>query len=186
MEDAQIIELYWQRDDTAIEKTDEKYGAYCYTVANRILNSHEDSEECVSDTWLRAWNAMPPQRPQLLKMFLAAITRNLSFDRVKAAQSQKRGGGALEVALDELGECVDGRCSVEAAVEGQALGACINAFLGTLAVRERVIFLRRYFFVESSGEIAQRCGMSAGSVNVSLHRTRAKLREYLQKEGYLG
>ncbi len=184
MEDAQIIDLYWQRDGAAIEKTDEKYGGYCYTVANRILCSHEDSEECVSDTWLRAWNAMPPQRPQLLKMFLAAITRNLSLDRVKANQAAKRGGGALEVALDELGECADGRESVESAVLAAELGECINAFLGTLAARERVIFLRRYFFCETAEEIAQRCGMNAGGVNVVLHRTRKKLREHLQREGF--
>lgn len=184
MEDAQIIELYWQRDDTAIEKTDEKYGGYCYTVANRILSSHEDAEECVNDTWLRAWNAMPPQRPQLLKMFLAAITRNLSFDRVKAAQTTKRGGGALEIALDELGECVGGSDDAESSAIAQALGESINEFLSTLAARERVIFLRRYFFVESPAEIAQRCGISAGNVNVSLHRTRKKLREHLEKEGF--
>lgn len=185
MEDAQIIELYWQRDGAAIEKTDEKYGSYCYTVANRILCSHEDSEECVSDTWLRAWNAMPPQRPQLLKMFLAAITRNLSFDRVKAAQAAKRGGGVLEVALDELAECADGRQSVESEAMASALGDCINTFLQTLPARERGVFLRRYFFVESAAEIAQRYALTPNGVNVMLHRTRQKLREALVREGYV-
>ena len=101
MEDAQIIALYWSRDGEAIRQTDEKYGAYCFTIAQRIVQSHEDSEECVNDTWLRAWNAMPPERPDYLKLFLAAITRNLSLDRLKERKTAKRGGGAAALALDE-------------------------------------------------------------------------------------
>ena len=184
-EDHEIIELYWARSESAVHETDEKYGAKLHTLSGRILPEAEDAEECVNDTYLGAWNAMPPQRPQLLKMVLAAITRNLSFDRVKAAQAAKRGGGVLEVALDELAECADGRQSVESEAMASALGDCINAFLQTLPARERGVFLRRYFFVESAAEIAQRYALTPNGVNVMLHRTRQKLREALVREGYV-
>lgn len=106
MDDKQIIELYWQRNEDAIHETSLKYGSYCYSIAHNILSNNEDSEECVNDTWLKAWNSIPPQRPVHLKMFLAKITRNLSFDKYKAGKAAKRGNGEIAVVLDELSECL--------------------------------------------------------------------------------
>ena len=115
MEDGQIIDLYWQRNTDAITETDIKYGAYCFTIAHNILNSREDSEECVNDTWLRAWNAMPPRKPDRLQMFLAKITRNLSFNRYNARTADKRGGGEIVLVLDELAECLASESDTESA-----------------------------------------------------------------------
>lgn len=184
MEDAQIIALYWSRDGEAIRQTDEKYGAYCFTIAQRIVQSHEDSEECVNDTWLRAWNAMPPERPDYLKLFLAAITRNLSLDRLKERKTAKRVGGAAALALDELSECVSGSPEVEDAVIAKELSESVGRFLDTLPPETRKLFLRRYFFLESAEEIAQMYAMRPGTVTVALHRTRKKLREHLKREGF--
>lgn len=106
MEDRQIVELYWQKNADAISETSSKYGAYCFTIADHILNNAEDSEECVNDTWLHAWNAMPPQKPNVLRMFLAKITRNLSVNRFNARGAEKRGGGEIILVLDELADCL--------------------------------------------------------------------------------
>jgi len=144
-EDSQIIELYWKRDASAISETANKYGAYCFTVANSILHNAEDSDECINDTWLNAWNAMPPQKPNSLKMFLAKITRNLAFDRFNAKNAAKRGGGEILVVLDELAECLAGRENVEAAYESKELGEYIRRFVRTLPERECNVFVRRYF-----------------------------------------
>ena len=184
MEDAQIIALYWQRSGEAIRASEEKYGAYCFTVADRIVENHEDAEECVSDTWLRAWNAMPPERPDYLRMFFAAITRNLSLDRLKARLSAKRGGGQTALALEELTECVSGSPQVEDSVIAAELSSSVNRFLSTLSENARGIFLRRYFFLESASEIAERYAMRPNAVSVSLHRTRQALRDHLRREGF--
>lgn len=184
MEDAQIIALYWSRDGEAIRQTDEKYGAYCFTIAQRIVENQEDSEECVNDTWLRAWNAMPPERPEYLKLFLAAITRNLSLDRLKERKTAKRGGGTAALALDELSECVSGSPEVEDAVIAKELSESVGRFLDTLPPETRKLFLRRYFFLESAEEIARRFAMRPGTVTVTLHRVRKKLREHLKREGF--
>lgn len=112
MEDHQIVELYWQRNADAISETADKYGDYCFAIAENILHNAEDSEECVNDTWLRAWNAIPPQKPAVLRMFLAKITRNLSFDRFHARNAEKRGGGEMALVLDELGECFGGGADI--------------------------------------------------------------------------
>lgn len=184
MEDEQIISLYWDRNSDAIRKSEEKYGAYCYTVAKRIVENHEDSEECVSDTWLHAWYAMPPERPDYLRMFFAAITRNLSLDRIRARMAQRRGGGETVLALEELTECVCGSPQTEDAVIAAELEQSIRRFLDTLPVLPRGIFLRRYFFMESIAEIAQRYEMRPNSVTVSLHRSRKALRQHLRQEGF--
>ena len=115
MEDSQIIELYWKKNTDAISKTADKYGAYCYAIAKNILHNHEDSEECVNDTWLHAWNAMPPQKPNVLRLFLAKITRNLSLDRFNVRNAEKRGGGEITLVLDELVECFNGGADTETA-----------------------------------------------------------------------
>ena len=184
MEDTQIIALYWQRSSDAIRASEEAYGAYCFTVANRIVDNREDAEECVSDTWLRAWYAMPPEKPNYLRMFFAAITRNLSLDRMRATLTAKRGGGQAVLALEELSECVSGSPEVEDAIIAAELSASVNRFLNTLSEPARNVFLRRYFFLESAAEIAERYAMKPGAVAVSLHRTRAALREHLRREGF--
>lgn len=185
MEDEQIIELYWKRDEGAIRETDQKYGSYCYAISNHILHNHEDSEECVNDTWMKAWNAMPPHRPDILRLFLAKITRNLSFDRYKAKQAAKRGGGEMEAVLEELDECVQGSYDVEEAISAKELQGCLNAFVCGLPLRDSDIFLRRYYFVETTAEIAKRYGMRESNVLTILSRTRKKLKVYLRKEGYV-
>lgn len=183
MEDSKIIDLYFERNEAAITETDQKYGAYCRSIAWNILQNHEDSEECVSDTWLRAWNAMPPQRPNVLRQFLAKITRNLSFDRFRAGSAQKRGSGEMPLALEELKECV-GSGDPATYAERKLLEQLIGQFLQALSPRDRGIFLRRYFYAESHREIAQRYDMKEANVRLCLSRTRQKLREYLRKEDF--
>ncbi len=184
MEDSQIIELYWQKNADAISETADKYGAYCFTIAENILHNTEDSEECVNDTWLHAWNAIPPQRPNVLRMFLAKITRNLSFDRFHAQKAEKRGGGEIALVLDELGECLDGRADTEAAYEAKELRRSIRRFVRALPARDGNVLVRRYFFAESVAEIAKRYGLTENNVMVILSRTRRKLKAHLLKEGY--
>ena len=185
MEDCRIIELYWQKNADAISETSSKYGAYCFTIADRILHSTEDSEECVNDTWLHAWNAMPPQRPNVLRMFLARITRNLSVNRFNARSAEKRGGGEMILVLDELADCLAGETNVEAEYEARELEECIRRFVRGLPERDGNVFVRRYFFTEPVASIAGRYGLTENNVAVILSRTRMKLRAKLAKEGYL-
>ena len=183
LEDSKIIDLYWARKEQALEETDAKYGNYCRTIARNILRNFEDTEECVSDTWLHAWNSMPPQRPGILSAFLGRITRNLSFDRCKYQQAAKRGGGALPLALDELGECIPSAQRVEYALEQKELTAAIDRFLRTLPEKDCNLFLRRYWYVDSISVIADRYGMKENTVKSILFRTREKLRKFLGEEG---
>ena len=185
MEDSQIIELYWQKNADAISETANKYGAYCFMIAENILHNTEDSEECVNDTWLHAWNAMPPQRPITLRMFLARITRNLSFDRFRAQTAEKRGGGEIPLVLDELTECLAGGTDVETTYEDKELSACIRRFVRALPERDGNVFVRRYFFTEPVATIAGRYGLTENHVMVILSRARKKLKQKLTKEGYL-
>lgn len=185
MEDSQIMELYWQRSADAIAQTAGKYGAYCLAIAEHILRSAEDSEECVNDTWLRAWNAIPPQRPGSLRMFLAKITRNLAFDRLRAQSAEKRGGGEITLVLDELAEGLGGGTDTEAVCEVRELRRFMGRFVSSLPEREGNVLVRRYFFAEPVAEIAERYGLSENNVMVMLSRTRKKLRTQLKKEGYL-
>ena len=185
MEDSQIIDLYWARLEQAIQETDTKYGGYCRAIAHNILKSMEDSEECVSDTWLRAWNAMPPQRPSVLSAFLGRITRNLSLDRYKAARAEKRGGSSFPAALDELSECVPAPGRVEHALEERELAEAIDRFLRTLPERECSMFLRRYWYVDSVQSIAARYSIKENTAKSILFRTREKLRRYLAGEGII-
>lgn len=183
MEDHAIIDLYWAREERALEETEQKYGSYCRSIAANILSSPQDSEECVNDTYFRAWNAMPPQRPALLRAFLGKITRNLSLDRCRQAQAEKRGGGQMPLALDELGECIAAANTVEQAISEAELSRALDRFLRTLPERECCIFLRRYWYLDTTQAIAQRFRMTDGSVKSQLFRTRSKLRAYLEKEG---
>ena len=185
MSDEQIIELYQKRDEIAIRATNDSYGAYCYSIANRILRNAEDSWECVNDTWLRVWSSIPPQCPQCLRTFLAKITRNLAFDRFKREHAHKRGAGEIQLALDELEECVAARSDVEAEVFSEEMKRCINSFFCGLSEQKRDVFLRRYFYVEPTADIAKRYGLKESNVLMILSRTRKELKNYLEKEGFL-
>ena len=184
MEDQVILELYFARDELAIAETDRKYGSYCFGVANRILNSREDSEETVSDTYLHTWNTIPPQRPDAFRLFLAKITRNLAFTRWRKLSAAKRGGGETELVLEELAGCIPGKEQVDDRLNAMELANAIRTFLDTLPDREQDIFLRRYFYVEDPQTIARRHKLRRSNVNVILCRTRGKLKNYLTQEGY--
>ncbi|MDO5439388.1 MAG: sigma-70 family RNA polymerase sigma factor [Erysipelotrichaceae bacterium] len=185
MEDREIIELYWKRNEDAIRQSDNKYGRYCLSIADRILHDMADSEECVSDTWLRSWYAMPPQRPAVLKLFFATIVRNLAFKRYEASHAQKRGGSNVETALEELEGVIGSADNVRQDFELDQLTHCICEFLDTISRKDRVLFLKRYFYALEIPEIAEETGLSAHAVSVSLSRTRSRLKTWLQKEGWL-
>ena len=180
MEDEQIVALYWERSETAISETKQKYNGYCSVIANNILNSFEETEECVSDTWLKAWNSMPPSKPSLLSLFLGKITRNLAINRIKARTAEKRGFGQINLCLDELAECVgDG----ESISDGVELKNALNSFLSALKPDKRRVFMQRYWYMYSVNEIAAMNSMSESAVKTSLFRTRNELKEYLEREG---
>ena len=184
MEDQKIIQLYWDRDEGAIPATADKYGGYCASIAHSILSDPQDAEESANDTWLAAWNAMPPHRPAQLSTFLGKLTRNLSFNRWKARRADKRGGGQLPMVLDELGECVSGREDVEGEVDRKELARAIGRFLSVLPRRSREVFVRRYWHCDSIAAIARRYGRTEGSVAMDLSRTRGKLKAYLTERGF--
>lgn len=184
MDDNQIIALYWSKNERAVAETNRKYGSYCFTIADNVLHNREDSEECVNDTWLHAWNAMPPQKPARLRMFLAKITRNLSFNRFNARTAQKRGGGEIDLVLDELAECIAGESDIENEYAAKELGQCIQKFVRDLPERDGNVFVRRYFFTEPVAVIARRYGLTDNNVMVILSRTRKKLKVHLIKEGF--
>lgn len=182
MDDSQIVELYFARSERAIKETDNKYGGYCYKIAFNILANREDSEESVSDAYYSAWNVIPPQKPAKLSTFLGKLTRNISIDRWRKRSAQKRGNGEVDIALDELDECVSGQQSVEDAVMRKEVIACLNRFLVSLSDDERTVFLFRYWYVNSLEEIAGMTGFSVGKIKSMLHRTRWKLSTQLEKE----
>ncbi len=185
MSDAQIIALFRQRDETAIAQAEQCYGAYCRKIALQLLGSREDAEECVSDTWLRAWNAIPPAQPAQLRPFLARITRNLALDRLRVRGADKRGGGELPAVLEELSECVAAPGGTESAILAKELQQAIQKFVHSLPARDGNLFTRRYFFAEPVSEIAARFGLTPHNATVILARTRQKLRRFLEQEGFL-
>lgn len=182
MEDSKIVALYWERAETAIGETAKKYGSYCRTVAWNILYSHEDSEECVNDTYLSAWHSMPPQRPERLRAYLGRITRNLALDRYKFNRTEKRGGGRILLALEELEECVPSG-DPERITEDLVLTEALNRFLADLPQEARKIFLQRYWYLCSVREIADDLHISESKVKMTLLRSRNQLRALLEKEG---
>ena len=182
MDDQQIVALYWQRSDEAIVQSDAKYGPYCHTVASRILENDQDAEECVNDTWLRAWNAMPPQRPGILSAFFGKLTRNLSLDRWRYNRAAKRGGPQVETALEELGECLPAPGRPEDRLEERETAALISRFLREQPQLDRVLFLRRYWYLDSVAALAERFSMNENTVKSRLHRTRLRLKEVLLRE----
>ena len=183
MEDQKIIELYFDRDERAITETQSKYGAYCYRVADNILRSAEDSEEVVNDTYVSAWNAIPPHRPNILSAFLAKITRRLSMKKLRYNTALKRSGDTAALALEELAQCVPSHRSVSEDIEAKEVGEMIDRFLQKLRAEDRRIFVCRYFYLESVEDIVKAFGCSRSKVYGSLERTRCRLREYLLKEG---
>ena len=185
MDDELIVQLYWDRSENAILETDRKYGAYCDSIAYGILQSREDAEESVNDTYMDAWNTMPPNRPSVLSTFLGKITRRISIDRWRIRSAKKRGGDEVTLALDELEECVRGSDDVELQVQRNEVIAAMHRFLDSLPDTERRIFLLRYWYLEPIQSIANQYGFTQSKVASMLHRIRGKLRRQLEKEGYV-
>ena len=183
MDDKAIIDLYWARSQQAIAESEAKYGAYCRTVARNVLPRAEDAEECVNDTWLRAWNAMPPQRPAVLQAFFGTLTRNLSLDRWRRDRAGKRGGGTVELALEELEDCLAARDEVEQAVQAEQTARLISDFLRRQSKQDRVLFVRRYWYLDDIRTLCRRFGMGESQVKSRLHRMRKKLKLELEREG---
>ncbi len=182
MEDAAIIDLYWARDEEAIAASNAKYGGLCRALARNILQSPEDAEECVNDTWRRAWDTMPPQRPGSLRAYLATVTRNLSLDRWRTRRAARRGGG-VEPLLAELEECLPAAPSAEAASDSRQTARVIDRWLDTLSQADRDAFLRRYWYGQPVGLVAGQAGCSPNSMAKRLGRLRAALRAALEREG---
>ena len=183
MNDNQIVDLYWARDEQAIDETRAKYGQYCYAIAYNILQRCEDAEESVNDTYLDAWNAMPPHSPGCLRTFLGKLTRNISFNRYKHNTAAKRGGGQIDLVLEELAGCVSGSDDVQSQLERKACTEAINAFLHALPQQQRSIFLSRYWYTDSAADIAAAYDMNENSVNALLFRIRRKLKKHLHDAG---
>jgi RNA polymerase sigma-70 factor (ECF subfamily) len=180
MDDKRIVELFFERDEQALTETKEKYSRYLHRVAHNILQNQQDAEECVNDTWLRAWNAIPPERPAALGAWLSAVTRRLALSRYDYKTAAKRYGG-IQTSLDELAECVpDGSITL---ADDVAMGLIINSFLESLPTRTRMVFMRKYWYMDSVEGIAAAMGMSVSAVKVILYRTRKKFRAWLDKEG---
>ena len=183
MDDQEIIARFFARDEEGLTAARARYEPYCAAVARSLLNDPRDQEECLSDTWLRAWNAIPPQRPRSLGAFLAKITRNLAINRLRDGNAQRRGGGQVPLALEELGECVSPEGSLEGELDRQAAEEALNRFLDGLPPLQREVFLRRYWYLDSIENIARRTGWSKSRVTTTLHRLRLRLRAHLIQEG---
>lgn len=196
MDDQSIIDLYWKRDQEAVRETERQYGRYCHTISLRILRVPEDADECVNDTWLRAWQAMPPERPRRLAVWLGRITRNLSLNRLEANQAGKRGGGEVTFSFEELEQsigAVEGKhplqkgVRVESAldrIEARELAVEISAFLLSLPRKKRMAFVGRYYYFATLDEIAETTGLSKRHLSVILYRIRQNLMIHLQERGY--
>lgn len=184
MEDQKIVALYWERDEKAIEETDRKYGHYLKKIAYHILSDLEDSRECVNDTYLKAWNSIPPRKPEVLSAYLGRITRQVSIDVFRRRTSKKRNGSQYAVSLSELEECVSAGDTTVEHVNVKLLAEAISRFLRALPPEARITFVGRYYFMDSIDEIASYCGMSAAKTKSMLHRTRLGLKAYLEQEGF--
>lgn len=182
MEDSEILDLYWKRDAAAITETERKYGRFCFSVASNILHDPQDAQECVNDTYLGAWNTIPPHRPETLSAFLGKITRRLSLKKRRERLAQKRGGGKTELSLEELEECIPSEQRIDESVAAAELTSIVNAFLEALPVQERRVFLRRYWYCDSIRDICSRYGYRESKVKMMLKRLRDKLRDRLRKE----
>lgn len=184
MDEQQIVALYWQRDDAAIRETQRQYGGYLYRIAFHILADREDSREVLNDTYLRAWDSMPPQRPSALAVYLGRITRQLSIDHWRGSHRQKRRGSAYAQSLEELEDCVCGRETPEELLRARELAEAIGRFLQAQTPQTRQIFLSRYYFADPLSRIAACSGRSVSAVKSQLFRTRQGLKAYLEQEGF--
>lgn len=185
MQDASIVELYWNRDESAIEQTDKKYGHYLTKIAYNILSDYDDSLESVNDTYFKAWNSMPPNKPNVLSTYLGRITRQISIDIFRKRNRKKRQAAMYAVSLSELNECISSDHTPETTLELKLLAESINLFLRTLTPEARNTFVGRYYFMDSILEISHYYGMSESKVKTMLHRTRISLKKHLEKEGFL-
>lgn len=182
MEDSEILKLYSGRSENALAETEKKYGRYCYAIAHRILGDDGETEECVNETYFKAWNSIPPATPKILSVFLGKIVRNTALDLYEKKNRIKRGGGDFALVLDELAECADGSGCVESEIESRELSAAVREFLDGIDTDKRRIFILRYWYVMSVKEIAQRQGMKESNVKVTLHRLREQLRKELKEK----
>ncbi len=184
MEDAQIVSLYWDRSEDAIRETEIKYSSYLHKIAYNILADHEDSRESVNDTYLAAWNSMPPHRPSVLSTYLAKLTRRLSIDIFRRKNREKRKASEYALSLSELEDCVSGGNTTEEAVNEKLLADAIGIFLRLQSEEVRHAFIGRYYFLDPVKEVAAYCGMTESKLKTLLYRTRLGLKEYLAKEGF--
>lgn len=185
MEDEEIIKLYFDRDETAIAKTAEKYDSYCYTIAFNVLGIEEDSKETVNDTYFEAWNSIPPHRPSVFSAFIGKITRRLAISKWRKRTAGKRGGNEYQLSLDELSECVADKSNTEKKLEDKEITALINRFLKGLPETQRNVFICRYWYMDSVISIAKQFHFSESKVKSMLMRTRQNLKQLLTEEGLL-
>lgn len=181
--DEAIVDLYWERSESAISETAKKYGNYCYVIANNILRNNEDAEECVNGAYLKAWGAIPPERPVIFRSFLGKITRNLSLDKYQERTTKKRGGGEVSLLLSELEDCIPSSSNLEAEYESKLVIEAINSCLHAMTSESRIIFVRRYWYADSIKSIASHFMMSESKVKSLLFRTRRNLKINLEKRG---
>jgi RNA polymerase sigma-70 factor (ECF subfamily) len=180
---SELIELYERRSESAIGETARQYGTYCLSIAMNILRNREDAEECVQDAYLNAWNSIPPQRPEVFSAFIGRITRNLSLNKYKAFNAKKRGGNEVALALSELESCIPTAQNVEVDVENSDLVQIVKDYLSTIRKEDKIFFILRYWYNDSVAEIAEQFNCGIGKINMSLHRTRKKLKTYLERRG---
>ena len=185
MNDSQIVNMYWERNEKAVEETQKKYGSFCYSVAYSILCNEEDAKESVNDTYLDAWNSIPPHKPSVLSAFLGKITRRISIDKWRNKNAARRGGGQITDTLDELAECIPDSNGVEKQLEEKALNETINSFIKSLPKKEQKIFICRYWYLDSIKSISEQFGFSQSKVTSMLFRIREKLRKILMEEGFI-
>ena len=183
LEDEKIIELYFERNETAIDETANKYGNYLYKIAYNILSDNEDSEESVNDTYLGAWNSIPPEKPKIFSAFLSKITRYISLNKIRNKNAEKRGNGEIALAFEEIEECIPSKSSVISEIETKELARMISDYLKSLPKTERIIFVRRYYYFDSISDICEKFGFSKSKTSSLLYRTRKKIMSYLKKEG---
>ncbi|MBQ4105031.1 MAG: sigma-70 family RNA polymerase sigma factor [Clostridia bacterium] len=183
MEDIEIVSLYLKRNESAIRETADKYGNYCYSIAYNILSDEEDSKECVNDTYMGAWNSIPPNNPTSLSAYIGRICRNISLKKWRANSTQKRGGGEVSLVLDELSECISSGLTLDDELENTAIAEYINSFLSGLSPIERRVFVKRYWYLSSVSAISSDTGFSQSKIKSILHRLRKRLRSNLEKEG---
>lgn len=183
LNDIEIIELFWKRDESALAETDRKYRGYLMRIATNVLNNAEDGQETVNDTYLKAWNAIPPHKPSLLSTFLGKITRQLSIDRLRGKTREKRGGSEYQLSLDELCDCA-GSAAPDKDYEAAELARAISAYLRGISKDKRAVFVWRYYFCEPIKEICARLGESESSIKSKLHRIRQGLKQHLESEGF--